>query len=99
MTAIKPVYRLTVFAPWNEDATETTVLTPLAGAAHSDQFIVTSFQGIAGSQPYLGMPKGRQGSLDVITKRLTTGNIALSVFNPRITAGGSNAIRWSDAFI
>jgi hypothetical protein len=99
MPAIKPVYRLTVFAPRNEDPTETTVLTPIGGAAHSDPFVVTTLQGVGGSKPYLGIPKGRQGSLDVVTKRVTTGNLMLPVFNPRVAAGGSNATRWSDAFL
>lgn len=99
MTPIQPVFRLTVYAPSNEDPTETTVLRPIGGAAHSDAFVVTTKQGISGSQPYLGLIKGRQGSLDVVTKRITTGNLSIPVFNPRVTAGGSNAVRWSDAFI
>lgn len=94
-----PLWRLTIYAPKAEDPTETTVLTPIIGAAHSDQFIVTSLQGIAGAKPYLGIPQGKQGTLDYLSKKTTTGNIALPVFDPRVTAGGSNAVRWSTAFM
>lgn len=97
--AIRPLYRLTVFAPYSEDATETTVLTPIAGAAHSDPFVVTTMQSITGAQPYLGLPTGRQGALDYVSKKTTTGNLTLSVFDPRVTPGGDNAVRWSTAFL
>jgi hypothetical protein len=99
MATRAPTFRLTIYAPKVEDSTEATVMTPVAGAAHSDQFIVTTVQGVTGAQPYLGMPKGRQGSFDPITKRTTVGNLSLAVFDPRTAAGGANANRWSTAFL
>jgi hypothetical protein len=53
-----PAYRFTIFTPKSEDAAESTVLTPIAGAAHADPFRVTTIQGLAGSQPYMDFPRG-----------------------------------------
>lgn len=97
--AIKPLYRLTVYAPSSEDPTETTVLTPIAGSAHADPFVVATMQGIAGAQPYLAVGKGRQGQLDYVSKKTTTGNLTLSLHDHRVTPGGSNAVRWGTAFL
>lgn len=96
---IEPLYRLTVYAPSSEDPTETAVLTPIAGAAHADPFVVTTKQGIAGAQPFLEIGKGRQGSINYTTKRTTTGNLLASLLDRRVTPGGSNAVRWVTAFI
>jgi hypothetical protein len=98
MATLKPLYRLTVYAPRSEDATETTVLHPVAGAPHGDPFVVTTMQGVVGTQPYLGLPRGRQGAIDPITKKTTIGNLTLPVFDPHVTPGGPNAERWSTAF-
>jgi hypothetical protein len=88
-----PLFELTLYKPYAEDATESTVLTPIGGAAHTDQFIVTTLQGISGAKPYLEQPSGRQGSLDPVTRKLSVGNLSVRVFDPRVTAGGSNAVR------
>jgi hypothetical protein len=94
-----PLFELTLYKPYAEDATESTVLTPIGGAAHTDQFIVTTLQGISGAKPYLEQPSGRQGSLDPVTRKLSVGNLSVRVFDPRVTAGGSNAVRWMTAFV
>lgn len=99
MSTYDPVYRLTVYAPYSTDPTETTVLTPIAGAPHSDPFVLTSVQGIAGSKPYLGQPTGRRGELDPQNKKVTVGEITIPAFDVRVSAGGSNATRWITAFI
>lgn len=94
-----PLYRLTLYLPRVEDATEATVLTPAAGAPHSDQFIVTTASGVAGAQPYLELPTGRVGSFDPVSRKLSVGNLSISLLDPRTTAGGANASRWATAFV
>lgn len=95
---MQPLYRLTVYAPYSVDSTETTVLSPIGGAPHSDPFVVTSLQGVSGAKPYLDLPRGKQDSLDPVTKQLTTGRLTLRLLDSRVTAGGSNAVRWVTAF-
>ena len=48
MATYDPIYRFTVYAPRSEDSGETTVLTPPAGAIHSDEFKVASKTGVSG---------------------------------------------------
>lgn len=93
-----PAYHLTVYAPRSVDSTETTVLTPIGGAPHSDPFVVTSIQNVAGAKPYLDLPKGRQGALDMLTKKATIGRLVLRILDARTTAGGGNAQRWVTAY-
>jgi hypothetical protein len=94
-----PVFELTVYAPRSIDPTETTPLTPVIGASHSDQFVVTTVQGIAGTKPYLDIPSAKTGTIDPLNKRTTVGTLKVRIFDPRVTAGGSNAARWVTAFI
>lgn len=94
-----PLYRFTLYAPRSVDATEATVLTPIGGAPHSDNFVVATRQGIAGAKPYLGLPRGKQGSIDVLTKKATIGTLTIPLYDFRTTAGGSNAQRWVTAFL
>src|SRR5689334_6878717 len=92
-----PAYRLTVKAPRSVDATEATTLTPIGGAPHSDNFIVSSIQNLAGSKPYLDLPRGKQGAIDVPTKKATIGALTLRILDNRVSTG--NAQRWFTAFI
>jgi hypothetical protein len=96
---MRPAYRTTVYAPRGVDPTETTVLVPIAGAAHSDPFQVATVQGLAGFKPYLGWPKGTRGKLDPITKKRTSGTMPLALQDQRVGATGSNAVRWATTFL
>jgi len=96
---MKPVYRMTVYAPRTVDATEATVLTPRSGSAHSDGFKVATKAGITGFQPYMEMPRGRRGSIDPLTKKTDTGQLTVRLLDKRTTEGGSNAVRWITAFL
>jgi len=95
----KPHYRLEVRAPRSIDPTEATVLTPAAGAAHSDPFRVTTHPSLAGWKPYLQPARGRRGRLDPLSKHLDTGELAFTIVDQRMTAGGSNLVRWVSAFL
>lgn len=96
MTALLPVLRLTVFAPPSVDATELTPLTPAAGAPHAEAFRVATAEGITGFRPYLQFPDGRRGAFDVLTKRLTAGELTYRLLDRR--TGDSNLARWLTAF-
>jgi hypothetical protein len=98
VSAHRPAYRMTVYAPRSVDPTEATVLTPAAGAPHSDPFKVITLQGVPGWQPYLGEITGRRGTLDPRTRKTTTGQLRIQVLDPRVTVGGSHASRWGTAF-
>lgn len=97
MTTFTPAYRLTVYAPRSEDAAEATVIAPIGGAAHADDFQVTTLEGVAGWQPYLGLPEGRRGRLDLKTRRLDQGQLTVRVLDAR--TGTTNASRWASAFL
>lgn len=97
MTTYSLVYRTTVYAPRSQDPTETTVLTPIAGAPHSDTFIVSTKQGV-GTKPYMDLPAGRSGGIDFLTRKTTVGAFSVRIADIRTTAGGSNAQRWVTAF-
>jgi hypothetical protein len=98
MTIYTPAYRLTLYASRSVDATETTVLTPRAGSAHAEQFVVTT--GVGGGRAYIvGAPQGRKSKLDPIRKTLDTGSLSLVIQDTRVTPGGSQAIRWLTAFM
>jgi len=93
------VYRCTVYAPRGLDPTETTVLTPVAGAPHAQQFKIATSEGISGFQPYMGMPTGRRGRIDILAKKTDTGELSFDVLDTRVTPGGSNLQRWLTAFV
>lgn len=99
MTLLLPVYRATVYAPKSTDATETTVLTPIAGAPHTDAFKIATAEGVFGFKSYMGMPSGRRGRIDVLSKKTDIGQLGFDVLDQRTTPGGSNAQRWVTAFI
>ena len=53
MSSLTPAYRLTIYTHKSLDATETAVLTPIAGAAHSEAFRVVTIAGITAEAPQL----------------------------------------------
>lgn len=99
MTTFTPAYRMTVYAPRTTDSTETTVLTPIGGAIHSDDFKVATISGVSGFQSYLASVEGRTSALDPLTKRVSTGEITCTLLDARTTAGGTNLERWVTAFL
>lgn len=99
MTALHPAFKLTVYAPRSVDATESTVLVPSSGAPHSDPFVVTSVQGVAGAKPYLDLPTGRGATIDALNKTATIDTLTVKLLDMRTTPGGSNASRWVSAFL
>lgn len=99
MATYTPIYYVTVYAPRSEDATEATVLAPVAGAAHTDQFKVATVAGVAGFQPYLGTVRGGPASLDPVTGKATLGEMVLQVMDKRVGTDGSNLRRWLTAFL
>lgn len=96
MTAHAPVYRLRVYAPRSVDPDEETVLTPIGGAAHSNAFQVTTQEGVANWQPYLGEVEGRSGKIDVRTRKRTVGSYTFQLLDKRL--GTSHLTRWLTAF-
>lgn len=98
MASFAPVYRLTIFRPRSRnDAAESLVLVPAAGAPHADPFRVATSSGMAGFLPYLDMPTGRKGRIDPVTKKLDVGSFSFKVMN-RAIAPGDNAARWVSAY-
>ena len=77
MPSYDPAYRLRVYAPRSIDAAEATVLTPVAGAPHSDNFQVTTLPNIAGWKPYLYHPEGRTGKIEVLSRVTDIGIISV----------------------
>lgn len=98
MSILKAEYRLTVFAPRSTDPTEVTVLTPVAGAAHSDPFqCTTEFGGAVGWKPYLSTPRGRFGRLDVLLHKTSIAEFSVDVQDTIIAS--TNTVRWVTAFM
>lgn len=99
MTTYAPGYRLTLYAPRSVDATEATVLTPAAGAPHSDQFKITTFPALAGYKPYIAaLPTVRTGLVDQLTKRTSVGQMIVRLMDPPVPGAASNLKRWLTAF-
>jgi len=98
VTAYAPAYRLRVYAPKSVDRTELTVLTPAASAPHSDPFQVATIPGVPGYQPYLDVPRGRRGKLDILQKRMDGGELTFTLVDRRVPTSGSNLARWVTGF-
>jgi len=98
MTVVTLAYRLTLYAPRSVDPTEATILTPPGGAAHSDQFKVTTLDNLAGWKPYLGFPKGRTGRVDMLSRATDVGTMSFDIDDVALTPG-VNAIRWMTTFL
>lgn len=98
MATLPIQYRLEVRVSRNVDATETTILTPAAGAPHSDSFKVATMSGLAGYQPYMGWPSGRKGRLNDLTGETDEGTLTVPLIDPKVSATGSDLARWLTAF-
>lgn len=92
MSALEPIYRLTVYA----DEAMTTALTPDSGAVHSDPFQVATAKGVSGYQPYLFLPEGRESSIDPKSRTVDTGRLTVRLLDKR--TGSGNLERWVTAF-
>lgn len=89
---MQPVYRMTVY---EDDGV--TVLTPRAGAPHSDQFKVATAAGVTGFQPYMLPPTGRRGRVDPLKLSADTGWLVVGLLDPAVSS--TQAERWVTAFI
>lgn len=98
MATFHPAFRVRVYAPRSVDPTETTVLTPAAGAPHSDPFQYAT-HAISGHKAYLKPPRGRQETMDLLTRVLKGGGMTLDFLDKRVTVGGSHAARHLSAFL
>jgi hypothetical protein len=96
--ALYPAYRLTIMKPQRVDPTESTPLTPVAGAIHSDNFKVATVSGLTGYQPYLFLPQGRKGRIDPVSGKLDIGTMNFRLLDDR-PGTTSNLQRWVTAFI
>ena len=98
MASFLPAYRLTIYRHRSLDATETTVLTPIAGAAHSDEFKVSTITS-SGFKLYLGLPDGRRGRIDPLSKKTDVGEISIGILDVRAGGITDNLTRWMTAFL
>lgn len=96
-----PVYKGAIYVPRSLDPTETTVLTPSAGAPHTDPFLVATIAGISdglGSyKPYLVTPTGLRGQVDIRNKTTNTGVMTFELHDPQLP-GTDPLSRWFPAF-
>lgn len=99
MPTYRPAYRLTLFASRLVDPSETTILSPVAGAPHSDPFKITTLANLSGWKPYLWFPKGRRGRTDLLSKKTDTGELTVQILDARVGLPSDNASRWVTAFI
>ena len=75
------------------------MLTPQGSApSHTDPFQVATMPGLAGYKNYLDLPDGRKSTLDLLRRKIHPGGHTFAVLDPRMTAGGTNAIRWVSEF-
>lgn len=92
-------FRLTVYAGRQVDVTEVTILTPAAGAVHSDAFKVTTHPSLSGWKPYLGTPTVHRGTFDPLSKRVTIGQATMPLLDVRTNTNRSQLERWVTAFL
>ena len=91
-------YRMTVYnGPLYY--TGSTVVTPAAGAPHSESFEITTFASgsLPGYAPYMRTPRGSRGSSDIRTGASTVGQYSVEILDARV--GTANDSRWVTAFI
>lgn len=75
------------------------MLTPAAGAPHSDPFQVSSIQGVANFKPYIAtIPMNRRGRIDPLSKKTDVGQIVLTLMDPIIPGQSSQLKRWLSAY-
>ena len=92
-------YRATVYASRQVDFAENTVLTPAAGAVHSDPFKIATLPGVSGFKPYLGVPSIKRGEIDPLTTHTTIDQGSIQVLDVRTNANRTNLERWCTAFL
>jgi hypothetical protein len=93
MTAFAYHYRATIY-----DTDDATVLAPRGGSAHSDDFQITTQNGVSDWLPYImADPEGRRGTFDRLTGRYSIGEITLKVMDAKV--GTDNLERWITAFL
>lgn len=71
---------------------------PTTGAAGTAVFKVSTIENVVGFRPYMAMPTGRRGRLDLLSKKTDTGEMGFDLLDPRATPGGSNALRFATSF-
>jgi hypothetical protein len=93
MSTLAYHYRATIYG-----ADDATALVPAVGAAHSDNFKITTQTAIVGWKSYImgSFPTGRRGSLDRKTGRYSIGEVTLRVLDAKVNA--DNLERWVTAF-
>jgi hypothetical protein len=84
----KPAYRARIYA-----SDDVTVLQTAGGT----KALFATMAGVSDANgtylTWLEEPSGKRGVLDVLQKRTDTGEITVKVMDPRLTPGGSNALR------
>lgn len=98
MTASNVAYRLTIYSGRSTDPAETTVLTPISGAAHSDNFQISTIA-LSGYKAYMGLPRGRRTRIDPLSKNSDVGELSIPVLDVRVGALSDNLTRWMTAFL
>lgn len=89
-------YRMTIFAGASY-STSSAVLTPAAGAPHSDPFRVTTMQGLAGYKPFMQAPTGEACAVEIDRNNVRRGNYAVRLLDK--STDGTNPNRWVTAFL
>ena len=99
MTLFQPQMRTTAYAPRSIDPTEATILTPGAGAPHSDQFLIATHD-IGGSWKagYMKLPTGRRGTFDPLKQDNAHGTLTIEIIDTKL-AFGQEAQRWVSAYL
>ena len=97
MAERRTAYRVRVYAARSVDPTEATLLTPAAGAAHSDEFKIASISGVSGYQPYLHEDvQVRRGRIDLRSRKLTIGTCSFRTIDKKTST--DNLTRWVTAY-
>lgn len=94
-----PAYRATVYERRSDQSNATTepdILT--ATSPHTDTFKVATITGVSGFQPYLAIPTGARGAIDLKTKRWTRGTLQLRLLDVEVSAT-DRLQRWVTAFL
>jgi hypothetical protein len=97
VTSYLPVYRMTIYSARSDQSNPTTepdILSPAAGAPHSESFKLATIQGLSGYKPLMGIPTGKRGRFDPLTCRCETGQLRVPLYDFRLIEGGSQANRW-----
>lgn len=88
-----PAYKLTLCKPRSEDPTESAPLTQRDDPA--EQFVVSTLA--SAGRPVLARPRGRRGRIDLIRRKVDTGEITVRVLDQGI--GTDRLHRWVTSFL